>query len=66
MLAALGTTFCKAIGFVQPCEITLRTTWTGEGDTSVSWRVNGRVYSRLNDPPSLLGRPGRPSARTTI
>jgi hypothetical protein len=50
----LAPTFCKAIGFLQPCKITLRTaSWTGKGDTSGSWQVRGRVYRKFNDPPSL-------------
>ncbi|KAK3145064.1 hypothetical protein QOZ80_4AG0322490 [Eleusine coracana subsp. coracana] len=37
------STFCKAIGFSEPCEITLRTS-TGNGATR-SWQVRGCAYS---------------------
>ncbi|GJN13182.1 hypothetical protein PR202_ga31526 [Eleusine coracana subsp. coracana] len=39
----LPPTFCKAIGFSKPCEITLRTS-TGNGATR-SWQVHGCAYS---------------------
>ncbi|KAK3142888.1 hypothetical protein QOZ80_4BG0353340 [Eleusine coracana subsp. coracana] len=39
----LPPTFCKAIGFSEPCGITLRTS-TGNGATR-SWQVHGGAYS---------------------
>ncbi|KAK3153753.1 hypothetical protein QOZ80_2BG0180680 [Eleusine coracana subsp. coracana] len=41
----LTPTFCKAIGFLETCKITMRTSLTG-GSATKSWQVCGCVYKR--------------------